>query len=126
MHVASLFPASIKVRRIITLTDSLTIACILDTKRVEDLIHVAELCIEILQQNDEHYAEVSHGIASASISLLVLHLCASGATSSAANAASAPLAAVLLLDSPLIFHYFLSTCFPLLTATTHFLYTLPC
>ena len=29
-----------------------------DPKRIEDLIHLAELCIEVLQQNEEHYLEV--------------------------------------------------------------------
>ena len=28
-------------------------------KKLEDLIHLAELCIEVLQQNEEHHAEVS-------------------------------------------------------------------
>lgn len=27
-------------------------------KKLEDLIHLAELCVDLLQQNDEHYAEV--------------------------------------------------------------------
>ena len=27
-------------------------------KKLEDLIHLAELCIEVLQQNEEHHAEV--------------------------------------------------------------------
>ena len=27
-------------------------------KRLDDLIHLAELCIEVLQQNEEHHAEV--------------------------------------------------------------------
>ena len=27
-------------------------------KRLEDVIHLAELCIEVLQQNEEHHAEV--------------------------------------------------------------------
>lgn len=26
-------------------------------KKLEDLIHLAELCVDLLQQNDEHYAE---------------------------------------------------------------------
>jgi len=29
-------------------------------KRLESLMHLAELCIELLKQNDEHYADVSH------------------------------------------------------------------
>lgn len=28
-------------------------------KKLEDLIHLAELCVDLLQQNEEHYAEVS-------------------------------------------------------------------
>ena len=28
------------------------------SKRLEDLIHLAELCVDLLQQNNEHYAEV--------------------------------------------------------------------
>lgn len=27
-------------------------------KKLEDLIHLAELCVDLLQQNEEHYAEV--------------------------------------------------------------------
>lgn len=28
-------------------------------KKIEDLIHLAELCIDLLQQNEEHHTEVS-------------------------------------------------------------------
>ncbi len=28
-------------------------------KKLEDLIHLAELCVDLLQQNEEHYAEVN-------------------------------------------------------------------
>lgn len=28
-------------------------------KKLEDLIHLTELCVDLLQQNEEHYAEVS-------------------------------------------------------------------
>lgn len=28
-------------------------------KKLEDLIHLAELCVDLLQQNNENYAEVS-------------------------------------------------------------------
>lgn len=28
-------------------------------KKLDDLIHLAELCVDLLQQNEEHYAEVS-------------------------------------------------------------------
>lgn len=28
-------------------------------KKLEGLIHLAELCVDLLQQNEEHYAEVS-------------------------------------------------------------------
>lgn len=36
--------------------------CVLcaEGKSLEDMIHVAELCIELLQQNDEHYSEVRY------------------------------------------------------------------
>lgn len=27
-------------------------------KKLEDLIHLAEICVDLLQQNEEHYAEV--------------------------------------------------------------------
>uniref|UniRef100_T1JIF6 MUN domain-containing protein n=1 Tax=Strigamia maritima TaxID=126957 RepID=T1JIF6_STRMM len=27
------------------------------SKKLEDLIHLAELCVDLLQQNEEHYAE---------------------------------------------------------------------
>lgn len=36
------------------------------SKKLDDLIHLAELCVDLLQQNEEHYAEV--GI------LTILHL----------------------------------------------------
>lgn len=29
------------------------------SKKLEDLIRLAELCVDLLQQNEEHYAEVS-------------------------------------------------------------------
>lgn len=32
---------------------------VLPSKKLEDLIHLAELCVDLLQQNEEHYAEVS-------------------------------------------------------------------
>lgn len=28
------------------------------SKKLEDLIHLAELCVDLLQQNNENYAEV--------------------------------------------------------------------
>lgn len=28
-------------------------------KKLEDLIKLAEMCVDLLQQNEEHYAEVS-------------------------------------------------------------------
>lgn len=31
-------------------------------KKLEDLIHLAELCVDLLQQNEEHYAEVTSHI----------------------------------------------------------------
>ena len=31
-------------------------------KRLDDVMHLAELCVEVLQQNEEHHADVSrHG-----------------------------------------------------------------
>ena len=30
------------------------------SKKLEDLIHLAELCVDLLQQNEEHYAEVKY------------------------------------------------------------------
>ena len=32
-------------------------------KKLEDLIHLAELCVDLLQQNEEHYAEVNWNVA---------------------------------------------------------------
>lgn len=32
---------------------------VLPAKKLEDLIHLTELCVDLLQQNEEHYAEVS-------------------------------------------------------------------
>lgn len=29
------------------------------SKKLDDLIHLAELCVDLLQQNEEHYAEVT-------------------------------------------------------------------
>lgn len=29
------------------------------SKKLDDLIHLAELCVDLLQQNEEHYAEVN-------------------------------------------------------------------
>lgn len=31
-------------------------------KKLEDLIHLAELCVDLLQQNEEHYAEVRNTV----------------------------------------------------------------
>lgn len=33
-------------------------------KKLEDLVHLSELCVDLLQQNEEHYAEVSELIIS--------------------------------------------------------------
>lgn len=33
-------------------------------KKLEDLIHLAELCVDLLQQNEEHYAEVKRSFRS--------------------------------------------------------------
>lgn len=38
-------------------------------KKLEDLIHLTELCVDLLQQNEEHYAEVNE------ISLVVIYIC---------------------------------------------------
>ena len=38
-------------------------------KKLEDIMHLAELCIEVLQQNEEHHAEVSTSILPAPPSL---------------------------------------------------------
>lgn len=32
------------------------------SKKLNDLIRLAELCVDLLQQNEEHYAEVSYGL----------------------------------------------------------------
>ena len=32
--------------------------CAPPSKKLEDLIHLAEICVDLLQQNDEHYSEV--------------------------------------------------------------------
>ena len=39
--------------------DSLYNPDIAPKKKIEDLIHLAELCIDLLQQNEEHHSEVS-------------------------------------------------------------------
>ncbi|XP_023290485.1 calcium-dependent secretion activator isoform X2 [Orussus abietinus] len=33
--------------------------CVPPSKKLEDLIHLAELCVDLLQQNEEHYSEVA-------------------------------------------------------------------
>ncbi|XP_043678091.1 calcium-dependent secretion activator isoform X2 [Vespula pensylvanica] len=33
--------------------------CVPPSKKLEDLIHLAELCVDLLQQNEEHYSEVT-------------------------------------------------------------------
>ena len=33
-------------------------SCVPPSKKLEDLIHLAELCVDLLQQNEEHYSEV--------------------------------------------------------------------
>lgn len=35
--------------------------CVPPSKKLEDLIHLAELCVDLLQQNGEHYSEVLVG-----------------------------------------------------------------
>lgn len=32
--------------------------CVSPGKKLEDLIHLANLCVDLLQQNQEHYSEV--------------------------------------------------------------------
>ena len=32
--------------------------CVPPSKKLEDLIHLAEICVDLLQQNEEHYSEV--------------------------------------------------------------------
>ena len=49
-----------------TVYNNLKNVCFADTlrddmdpkRKLDDLIHLAELCIEVLQQNEEHHAEV--------------------------------------------------------------------
>lgn len=42
-------------------TDDLRGECIVPpAKKLEDLIHLTELCVDLLQQNEEHYAEVNY------------------------------------------------------------------
>lgn len=41
-------------------------------KRLENLIHLGELCVDLLQQNDEHYSEV-RTIHSIEILILMTH-----------------------------------------------------
>ena len=40
--------------------DSLYNPDIAPKKKIEDLIHLAELCIDLLQQNEEHHSEVNY------------------------------------------------------------------
>lgn len=35
--------------------------CVPPSKKLEDLIHLAEMCVDLLQQNGEHYSEVLVG-----------------------------------------------------------------
>ena len=39
-------------------------------KRLESLMHLAELCIEVMKQNEEHYADVSYAFISITLSLV--------------------------------------------------------
>ncbi|XP_059468283.1 calcium-dependent secretion activator isoform X3 [Neocloeon triangulifer] len=58
----------------IALNDDGTEVAIPPSKRLEDLIHLAELCVDLLQQNEEHYAEFGQDKAFAWFSdLLVEH-----------------------------------------------------
>lgn len=36
-------------------------------KKLDDIMHLAELCIEVLQQNEEHHAEVSDSVLSSTV-----------------------------------------------------------
>jgi hypothetical protein len=31
---------------------------VIPSRRLEELIHLSELCVDLLQQNEDHYAEV--------------------------------------------------------------------
>lgn len=35
--------------------------CVPPSKKLEDLIHLSEMCVDLLQQNGEHYSEVLVG-----------------------------------------------------------------
>lgn len=41
--------------------------CVPPSKKLEDLIHLAELCVDLLQQNEEHYSEVLVGFLELSV-----------------------------------------------------------
>jgi len=41
--------------------------CVSSSKKLEDLIHLAELCVDLLQQNEEHYSEVLVGFLELSV-----------------------------------------------------------
>lgn len=41
--------------------------CAPPSKKLEDLIHLAELCVDLLQQNEEHYSEVLVGFLELSV-----------------------------------------------------------
>lgn len=41
--------------------------CVPPSKKLEDLIRLAELCVDLLQQNEEHYSEVLVGFLELSV-----------------------------------------------------------
>lgn len=43
------------------------------SKKLDDLIHLAELCVDLLQQNEEHYAEVSYVYYPISMMIMLSH-----------------------------------------------------
>lgn len=41
--------------------------CVPPSKKLEDLIHLSEMCVDLLQQNGEHYSEVLVGFLELSV-----------------------------------------------------------
>ena len=41
--------------------------CVPPSKKLEDLIHLAEMCVDLLQQNGEHYSKVLVGFLQLSV-----------------------------------------------------------
>lgn len=44
------------------------------SKKLNDLIRLAELCVDLLQQNEEHYAEVSY-VLKVSLMMMMIMKC---------------------------------------------------